>query len=99
MGQRYKSAICVLSVNFLDMIKSASASRSPSKLELPVFFRFYVGQTGDLSTRFETHHKQSCFDRHGANRICIYEEQLERTRLVIEQDLIDNYHPVCNDKD
>ncbi len=58
--------------------------------------RIYVGQTEDLSTRFDDHHKQDCFDQEDANCICIYGEQNENTRLDIEQDLIDNYNPPCN---
>lgn len=29
----------------------------------------YVGETGDLSTRFDSHHRQSCFDRSGVKGI------------------------------
>jgi hypothetical protein len=58
--------------------------------------RIYVGQTEDLSTRFDGHHKQDCFDQNDANCICIHGEQSENTRLDIEQDLIDNYNPPCN---
>ena len=60
--------------------------------------RIYVGETGDLSTRFDNHHKQACFDRHNKNCVCVYGEQDEDTRLEIERDLINNYHPPCNDK-
>jgi predicted GIY-YIG superfamily endonuclease len=56
----------------------------------------YVGQTEDLSTRFDNHHKQECFDSHQKNCVCIYNEQDEDTRLEIEQDLIENYDPPCN---
>lgn len=56
----------------------------------------YAGQTEDLSTRFDNHHKQACFDRHNKNCVCIYGEQDEDTRLAIEQDLIDDYDPPCN---
>ena len=56
----------------------------------------YVGQTGDLSSRFTDHHKQPCIDRNGANRICVRAEASEATRLAIEKDLVDNYNPPCN---
>ena len=59
--------------------------------------RIYVGQTEDLSTRFDNHHKQTCFDKYGANCICVLGEQNENKRLMIEQDLIKKYHPPCND--
>ena len=58
--------------------------------------RIYVGQTEDLSTRFDDHHKQDCFDQENANCVCIHGEQNENTRLDIERDLIDNYNPPCN---
>jgi hypothetical protein len=60
--------------------------------------RIYLGETGDLSTRFDNHHKQKCFDQHGANCICMYGEQEENTRLKIEEDLIKNYNPPCNEE-
>jgi len=60
--------------------------------------QIYVGQTENLSTRFDDHHKQYCFDRHGANCICVYGAQDENTRLKVEQDLINNYHPPCNEE-
>ena len=56
----------------------------------------YVGQTGDLSERFDNHHKQECFTRRGANRHCAMVEENEQARLAIEQDLIAAYNPPCN---
>ena len=58
----------------------------------------YVGQTGDLSERFDAHHKASCFSRNSANRICVHVESNEKTRLTTESDLIAAYNPPCNDK-
>lgn len=34
----------------------------------------YVGQTKDLSERFDDHHKMPCIKRNGANSICIHTE-------------------------
>jgi len=59
--------------------------------------RIYVGQTNDLSSRFDNHHKQDCFDKYSANCICIYGEQDEDKRIEVEKDLIDNYNPPCNE--
>jgi hypothetical protein len=56
----------------------------------------YVGQTGDLSERFDNHHKQTSFDRHGKSHIAVKGEGAEKNRLSIESDLIQNYQPVCN---
>jgi hypothetical protein len=58
--------------------------------------RIYIGQTEDLSTRFDNHHKQDCFDEHNANCVCVHEEQDEDTRIEVEKDLINKYHPPCN---
>lgn len=57
----------------------------------------YIGQTGDLSERFDDHHKSSCFSKYNANSICIFPEENEQRRLDIESDLLDNYSPPCND--
>ncbi|MCK5232542.1 MAG: GIY-YIG nuclease family protein [Desulfobulbaceae bacterium] len=57
----------------------------------------YVGQTGDLSERFDDHHKGACFNRNGSTHIGIKPESVEKTRLAIETDLARNYNPVCND--
>ncbi len=57
----------------------------------------YVGQTEDLKTRHEDHHKQQCFERHGYNAISIYQERSERARLQIEADLVRALSPPCND--
>lgn len=56
----------------------------------------YIGQTGDLSERFDDHHKASCFTRHGRTHIGILVESSGTRRLAIEADLIANYKPVCN---
>lgn len=56
----------------------------------------YVGQTGDLSERFDNHHKQPSFDRHGKTHIAVNGEGVARTRLAIEADLIRKHQPICN---
>jgi len=57
----------------------------------------YVGETSDLSKRFDDHHKADCFEENGANCICIRFEDDQSTRLEIEDDLIKSYDPTCND--
>ncbi len=57
----------------------------------------YVGETGDLSERFDSHHKIECFAQHGANCICVHVESGEKSRLVKESDLIAALNPPCND--
>lgn len=56
----------------------------------------YIGQTGDLSERFDNHHKADCFRKNGANCICIHEEGNEQKRLAIESDLLDVNDTACN---
>lgn len=56
----------------------------------------YIGQTGDLSTRFDDHHKADCFTSHKANCICTHCDDDEDSRLAKEQDLIAYYNPPCN---
>jgi len=58
----------------------------------------HVGQTEDLSTEFDYHPKQSCFDTYGANCVCVREEPDRDARLQVVQDLIDSYDPPCNKK-
>jgi hypothetical protein len=56
----------------------------------------YIGQTSDLSERFDNHHKKSCFDRNRKTHIAAMLESSEAKRLRIEGDLISNYSPTCN---
>jgi hypothetical protein len=57
----------------------------------------YVGETGDLSTRFDDHHKQSCFDRNGANCIGAHQDGSADSRLSKESDILDGNDWPCND--
>ena len=57
----------------------------------------YVGETHDLSDRFDNHHKADCFAYHDANAICVHQEGNHKKRLEIESDLRDKYNPPCND--
>lgn len=59
--------------------------------------RIYVGESEDVSDRLDNHHKQLCFEREGANCICVFRKSDEDARLRIEKDLIDKYDPPCND--
>lgn len=63
----------------------------------PNFYIQYVGQTGDLSSRFDSHHKQPCFDRNGKTHIAVHLEPTESVRLMKEADLVASYNPACND--
>lgn len=58
--------------------------------------KIYIGETGDLSERFDNHHKEPCFKMHNANCISIHQESNEDKRLIVEEDLIDARNPPCN---
>ncbi len=62
----------------------------------PSFDLLYVGQTDDLSSRFDNHHKQPYFDRKGRTHIAVLVESSEARRLRIESDLIAKHQPSCN---
>ena len=66
------------------------------KTESNTFKPIYIGQTGDLSERFDNHHKMPCITRNGATHICAHKKSDEAARLAEEDDLIQNYNPVCN---
>jgi predicted GIY-YIG superfamily endonuclease len=57
----------------------------------------YIGQTDNLSERFDDHHKAECFSRNNANCICVHKETSEKERLRIESDLLAARDPDCND--
>lgn len=56
----------------------------------------YIGQTGDLSERFDDHHKQGCFDRNDRTHIGVRVVNTEQERLDIERDLLGHYKIACN---
>ena len=60
------------------------------------FSILYIGQTSDLSERFDNHHQRPCFDRNGKTHIGIHLELAESRRFDIETDLVRNYSPTCN---
>ena len=58
----------------------------------------YIGETGDISERFDNHHKMPCIRQNGATYICAHTSSGDKeVRCEEESDLIANYHPVCND--
>jgi hypothetical protein len=57
----------------------------------------YIGETGDLSTRFDNHHKANCIAKNEANCISIHLEDSDDRRLEIETDLCRLHDTPCND--
>ncbi len=57
----------------------------------------YIGETGDLSDRFDNHHRMPCIKREGATHICAHKSSdNESIRKAEEDDVIANYNPICN---
>lgn len=56
----------------------------------------YVGETEDLSARFDGHHDEACFKKNDANCKSILKEASEKRRLEIEADLVSSLNPPCN---
>ncbi len=57
----------------------------------------YIGQTKDLSERFDNHHKMPCIKRHGATHIHAHLNSGHQARLAEESDLIEKWNTPCND--
>jgi hypothetical protein len=60
-------------------------------------FAVYVGETSDLSERFENHHKSWCIARNGATHIHAHlNHEGPDARRAEELDIKNNYDPPCN---
>ena len=57
----------------------------------------YIGETGDLSERFDSHHKGRCIKRHGATWKGVYRTASKAQAQRVEGDLLRRYSPPCND--
>lgn len=57
----------------------------------------YCGKTGDLSTRFDNHHKAACIKKNNANCICVLQVDSEKERTNIETDLLEGNKFTCNE--
>lgn len=98
-GSKYEFTVYSFDTDFKDNVSCVYfvTKRTQSSYGDYSHTGIYVGETSDLSERFSNHHKHKCFEKNNCNCICIYLEKSEKTRLEIEQDLIDNYHPPCNE--
>lgn len=57
----------------------------------------YIGQSDDLSERFDNHHKADCIARNGATHIHAHKNAAgETSRLAEEADLVKRWSPICN---
>jgi len=94
-GTEYKYWIYTISTIFTDK-KGANyifAKETTKGSYRPI----YIGQTGDLSERFDNHHKMPCIKRNEATHIHVHINNNEANRLKEESDLMQKWNPVCND--
>ena len=56
----------------------------------------YIGQTGDLSCRFDNHHHEMAFRRQRATHIAAIGISAEDRRRQVEADLVGTYAPPIN---
>jgi hypothetical protein len=69
-----------------------------ARLDNGTYYAVYAGQTGDLSERFDNHHKMPCIKANKATRICVHSSSSsEKIRLGEESDVIAQWTPTCND--
>jgi len=57
----------------------------------------YAGETGDLSERFDHHHKMACILQRGATHIHAHASSSDvAKRRLEEKDITDRWNPPCN---
>ncbi len=91
-GLRYGGTLNRLSANFNDVACVYVILTSEHKT-------VYVGETGELATRLQNHHKRSCWSEKGASYVFVHLQPLstEANRQQVEADILANYHFPCND--
>jgi hypothetical protein len=92
-GENYEFSIYPLGTNF----KSVGGVYYISKRIDRTHSHIYLGITDSLSSRFDNHHKQKCFDKNGANCISVHVSESEEEREIIEKDILCKYSFSCNE--
>ncbi len=93
-GAEYKYWIQSLPPNF----KAAPGNYIFAKeTKIGTFMAIYIGETGDLSDRFDNHHAMHCIKREGATHIHVHTNSAgDQARRDEESDLIAKWSPTCN---
>lgn len=93
-GQKYRYRIYPVRTDFKTVPGNyIFAKRKANGYWVPV----YIGETGDLSERFDNHHAALCINLNGATHIHAHKSSTNRqVRLNEETDLRQNYSPHCN---
>jgi len=92
-GKKYKYWIYAIGTEFSAVAANYIFAKETSTGK---YSPIYIGQTGDLSERFDSHHKMSCIKSYGATHIHSHTNVNEQDRLDEEADLISNYNTPCN---
>ncbi len=98
-GQKYDFEVYAFDTQYNQVACVYAVTRREEKGEGEGYSHtvIYVGQTDDLSERFDDHHKADCFTRHRANAIGVHQDGDEKSRRAKEAGLIKAYNPPCND--
>jgi hypothetical protein len=93
-GRRYTYYIYPIGTEF----NSVPGNYVFARKESDGYHLIYVGETGDLSARFDNHHKMGCIRRHSATHILVHRSsEDDAVRRAEEDDIIARYSPPCND--
>ncbi|MDT7832035.1 hypothetical protein RQM59_06565 [Flavobacteriaceae bacterium S356] len=93
-GKSYEFIIHAKGTNF----NSVGGVYYITKIKNNKHTRIYLGITNDLSTRFDNHHKEDCFEENGATHIAIHKSSSESEREKIEKDILCKYNFPCNEQ-
>ena len=93
-GQKYRYWIYPIGTTFTAVPGNYIFARETE----PARFRpIYIGETSDLSERFDNHHKMACIKRHAATHIHVHQNDGGQvSRRQEESDLIAKWNPTCN---
>ncbi len=93
-GQNYKYSIYPMGTSFKALPGNYIFGKATSANK---WRAIYVGETSDLSERFDSHHKMPCIKRNGATHIMVHVNNGgEQARRSEEADLLANRSPACN---
>ena len=92
-GQKYTYEVYPIGTNFRPVPGNYIFARyAPGE-----WFPIYIGETSDLSQRFDNHHAMPCIKRNGATHIHVHENNSGvAARRAEESDLIRRWNPPCN---
>lgn len=77
-------------------LKAEAGNYIFARAESNTYVPIYIGETENLSERFDKHHKKDCIEAEGATHIHAHLNADEQARLAEESDLIAKWKPPCN---